>query len=57
MLAAVIFVACGFDRDKSAKIIFDRVPFVYATINCPKELFLIDTWTFTSRLDKNCATR
>ena len=40
---AVIFAACELNKNKQGKIIFDRVPFVYATINGAS----------TSMLDKN----
>lgn len=49
---AVIFAACELNKNKPGKIIFDRVPFVYATINGQRELFLIDTGASTSMLDK-----
>ena len=49
---AVIFAACELNKTKPGKIIFDRVPFVYATINGQRELFLIDTGASTSMLDK-----
>lgn len=38
---AVILAACELNKTKPGKIIFDRVPFVYATINGQRELFLI----------------
>ena len=49
---AVILAACELNKTKPGKIIFDRVPFVYATINGQRELFLIDTGASTSMLDK-----
>lgn len=49
---AVILAACELNKTKPGKIIFDRVPFVYATINDQRELFLIDTGSSTSMLDK-----
>ena len=49
---AVILTACELNKTKPGKIIFDRVPFVYATINGQRELFLIDTGASTSMLDK-----
>lgn len=49
---AVILAACELNKNKPGKIIFDRVPFVYATINGQRELFLIDTGASTSMLDK-----
>ena len=45
---AVILAACELNKTKPGKIIFDRVPFVYATINGQRELFLIDTGASTS---------
>ena len=49
---AVILAACELNKNRPGKIIFDRVPFVYATINGQRELFLIDTGASTSMLDK-----
>ena len=51
-LAAVILAACELNKNKPGKIVSDRVPFVYATINGQRELFLIDTGASTSMLDK-----
>ncbi|MBS1321304.1 MAG: hypothetical protein HP046_15710, partial [Parabacteroides sp.] len=52
LIAVTIFSACELNKTKPGKIIFDRVPFVYATINGQRELFLIDTGASTSMLDK-----
>lgn len=52
LLAAVILAACELNKNKPGKIVSDRVPFVYATINGQRELFLIDTGASTSMLDK-----
>lgn len=54
---AVILAACELNKTKPGKIIFDRVPFVYATINGQRELFLIDTGASTSMLDKSSVTK
>ena len=46
------FFACNEAKHRPGKILFDRVPFVYATINGQRELFLIDTGASVSMLDK-----
>ena len=52
MLFAFGFFACNEAKHRPGKIIFDRVPFVYATINGQRELFMIDTGASVSMLDK-----
>ena len=52
LLFAFGFFACNEAKHRPGKIIFDRVPFVYATINGQRELFLIDTGASVSMLDK-----
>lgn len=52
LLFAFGFFACNEAKHRPGKILFDRVPFVYATINGQRELFLIDTGASVSMLDK-----
>ena len=52
LLFVMAFFACNEAKHRPGKIIFDRVPFVYATINGQRELFLIDTGASVSMLDK-----
>lgn len=51
-LFLLAFFACNEAKHRPGKILFDRVPFVYATINGQRELFLIDTGASVSMLDK-----
>lgn len=52
LLFLLAFLACNEAKHRPGKIIFDRVPFVYATINGQRELFMIDTGASVSMLDK-----
>lgn len=52
LLFLLAFFACNEAKHRPGKILFDRVPFVYATINGQRELFMIDTGASVSMLDK-----
>lgn len=57
LIAVLSLAACNSAKKTPGKVVFDRVPFVYLTINGERHLFMIDTGASTSALDKRFADK